>query len=95
MAAKPLAETIQFPSSNQDRTEIAAHPRFLRLSEVRNRVPYSRATIYRLMDAGQFPKPYSLGARAVAWLEAEVNDWIASRIEEQNTVVRPRLEVQP
>ena len=55
--------------------------RFLRLKEVQDRVPYGRATIYRKVAAGQFPKPYDLGGgRAVAWLESEINDWIASRI---------------
>jgi prophage regulatory protein len=54
--------------------------RFLRLPEVRRRVPYSRATIYRLITAGKFPRPYSLGARAVAWLESEVNAWIEARL---------------
>ena len=54
--------------------------KFLRLSEVRNRVPYSRATIYRLISSGAFPRPYSLGARAVAWREAEINEWIEARL---------------
>jgi prophage regulatory protein len=54
--------------------------KFLRLSEVRNRVPYSRATIYRLISSGEFPRPYSLGARAVAWREAEISAWIEDRI---------------
>ena len=54
--------------------------KFLRLSEVRNRVPYSRATIYRLISSGEFPRPYSLGARAVAWREAEISAWIEARI---------------
>jgi predicted DNA-binding transcriptional regulator AlpA len=39
--------------------------KLLRLPEVRSRVPFSRATIYRLIASGEFPKPYSLGARAV------------------------------
>jgi prophage regulatory protein len=70
--------------------------RFLRLSEVRHRVPYSRATIYRLITAGQFPRPYSLGARAVAWLESEVDAWIAARVkaaqmQQGNAPARPAV----
>ncbi|MGA7343006.1 MAG: AlpA family transcriptional regulator [Terracidiphilus sp.] len=53
---------------------------FLRLPEVRNRVPYSRATIYRLIASGEFPRPYGLGARAVAWRESEISAWIEDRI---------------
>jgi prophage regulatory protein len=55
--------------------------RFLRLSEVRVRVPYSRATIYRKVASGEFPRPYNLGGRAVAWLESDVNGWIAEQVE--------------
>lgn len=55
--------------------------RFLRLSEVRRRVPYGRASIYRLIAAGQFPRPYSLGARAVAWLESDIDAWIETRVK--------------
>jgi prophage regulatory protein len=55
--------------------------RFLRLAEVRNRVGYGRATIYRLMGAGEFPRSYSLGARAVAWLESDIDAWIEARVK--------------
>jgi len=71
------------PSHNSGIPTSEGQARFLRLSEVRNRVPYSRATIYRLITAGQFPRPYSLGARAVAWLESEISTWIAERVAEQ------------
>ena len=56
------------------------HPRFLRLADVRNRVPYSRSTIYQLIAQDKFPKPISLGARAVAWLESDIDEWIAARV---------------
>jgi prophage regulatory protein len=52
----------------------------LRLSEVQRRVPYSRSTIYLKVSRGEFPQPIDLGARAVAWLESDIDDWIASRI---------------
>ena len=57
--------------------------RFLRLAEVRARIPYSRSTIYQLIADGKFPKPFSLGARAVAWLESDIDSWIASRVEKR------------
>jgi prophage regulatory protein len=57
------------------------HQRFLRLADVRDRVPYSRSTIYQLIAQGKFPKPISLGARAVAWLESDIDAWIEARIE--------------
>lgn len=69
--------------------------KLLRLSEVRNRVPYSRATIYRLISSGEFPRPYNLGARAVAWREAEISAWIETRIAKQDEAgATPRLPVR-
>lgn len=54
--------------------------KFLRLTEVQLRVPYSRSTIYLKIARGEFPQPINLGARAVAWLESDIDAWIASRI---------------
>lgn len=54
--------------------------RLLRLPEVRKRAPYSRATIYKKMRENQFPKQISLGGRAVAWRESEIDKWVAERI---------------
>jgi prophage regulatory protein len=70
----------QLLQNNAGHSPDAPPVRFLRLSEVRTRVPYSRATIYRLIAAGQFPRPYSLGARAVAWLESDIGEWIRVRV---------------
>lgn len=61
--------------------------RFLRLPEVRNRVGFSRATIYRLMESGDFPAPVHLGARAVGWLQSEISAWIANRAKESGKLV--------
>jgi prophage regulatory protein len=61
--------------------------RFLRLAQVRSRVPYSRSTIYNLMAQRKFPQPFSLGGRAVAWLESDIDRWIASRIENKRAGV--------
>jgi len=52
-----------------------------RLPDVLNRVGYSRSTIYQLIAEGKFPKPINLGARAVAWLESDIDSWIAERVE--------------
>ena len=53
--------------------------KILRLPEVKTRTGIARSTIYKLIAAGDFPPPVSLGARAVGWLESDVNQWIASR----------------
>ena len=56
--------------------------RFLRLPEVQGRTGLSRSTIYVRLAEGRFPRPVSLGARAVGWVEAEVDKWIRERIAE-------------
>ncbi|MFM0663333.1 helix-turn-helix transcriptional regulator [Paraburkholderia sediminicola] len=55
--------------------------RLIRLTEVMNRTALTRATLYRLMDKSDFPKPVKITATAVAWPESSVNEWIAGRIE--------------
>ena len=54
--------------------------RFLRLPEVLARTGLSRSTIYVRLGQGRFPRPVSLGARAVGWIESEVDEWIRARI---------------
>ena len=54
--------------------------RFLRLPEVMARTGLSRSTIYVRLDEGRFPRPVSLGGRAVGWIEAEVDEWMRERI---------------
>ncbi len=53
--------------------------RLLHLKEVLRLTSLSRTSIYRLMDLGTFPASVSLGSR-VAWIEAEVSEWIDARI---------------
>lgn len=50
--------------------------RFLKLKEVMQKTALSRSAIYRKMDEGSFPKSVSLGDRAVAWIESEVEGWM-------------------
>ncbi|MCL1062607.1 AlpA family transcriptional regulator [Shewanella benthica] len=56
----------------------------LRLKDVIKCTGLARSTIYKFMDQGAFPKPAPLGARAVAWVEDEVQEWVFARIEERD-----------
>lgn len=60
----------------------------LRLPLVKARTGLSRSTIYLRIAEGNFPAPVSLGGRAVGWIEAEVNDWLAKRIEASRKAAR-------
>ncbi len=53
----------------------------LRLQSVKARTGLARSTIYLYMSKGTFPKPVSLGPRAVGWVESEIEDWLKQRIE--------------
>jgi len=55
--------------------------KILRLPVVLDRTGLSRSTVYLRVTEGRFPRPVSLGARAVGWIEAEVEEWIAGQIE--------------
>ena len=51
------------------------------LSEVQKAIPYSTSQIWRLEQAGKFPRRIKLGANRVAWAADEIQDWIASKME--------------
>ena len=62
-------------NTNQEKLSI------LRRKQVEDRTGLSRSTIYLYMQEGTFPKPINLGARAVGWLENEIEKWLMDRIE--------------
>lgn len=57
--------------------------KLLRLTSVLGRVPYSRSSIYSMIERGEFPKPVKIGARAIAFPEDEIDAWIAAKIVER------------
>ncbi|HVT15271.1 MAG TPA: AlpA family transcriptional regulator [Thermoanaerobaculia bacterium] len=54
--------------------------RVIRLKEVCRQTGLSRASIYRLMGARDFPRSYPLSPGTVGWSELEVQKWIAKRL---------------
>ena len=54
--------------------------KILRRKQVESETGYSRSTIYLRISQGLWPKPVSLGARAVGWPAAEVATMNAARI---------------
>ena len=48
----------------------------MKLAEVVKETRLSRASIYRLISKGKFPKQIHLSERATAWLRSEVMAWI-------------------
>lgn len=55
----------------------------LRRPEVLKKVGLCKAQLQNLINAGEFPKPVKLGgpdARAVGWVDTEVQAWIDAKI---------------
>jgi len=53
----------------------------LRLPAVKTRTGLSRSTIYLRISEDIFPRPISLGGRAVGWIESEIDEWLEQQIE--------------
>ena len=64
--------------------------KILRLKKVKDRTGLSRSTIYLRIQEGKFPKPINLGARAVGWLENEIEAWLMSCLENRDNVQEAR-----
>ncbi len=54
--------------------------KILRLNEVIYITGLSRSTIYLMMSEGLFPPNIKLGARAVGWIEEDIQDWIDAKV---------------
>lgn len=53
----------------------------LRLPQVCKVTGLSRSSIYQLEAERRFPIRVKIGARAVGWVDAEVQRWLVDRIE--------------
>jgi prophage regulatory protein len=53
---------------------------YLRIKHVLERVSLSRSTLYNLIAQGAFPRPVPLSARAVCWLDQDIDTWMLERL---------------
>jgi prophage regulatory protein len=67
-------------TSSNYKHSIPPRDRFLRWPEVKERVGFSRSQAHLLIKQGRFPAPHKLGARASAWLESSIDQWILERV---------------
>ncbi|MDR0634906.1 MAG: AlpA family phage regulatory protein [Azoarcus sp.] len=65
-------------------------PSILRRRQVEARTGLSRSTIYARLRRNPkspgdydptFPKPVSIGVKAVGWIESEIDDWLNAQIQ--------------
>ncbi|WP_174492926.1 helix-turn-helix transcriptional regulator [Acinetobacter sp. Marseille-Q1623] len=54
--------------------------RLIRRKEVQEKTGFGASSIYAEMAKGNFPKAIQISERRVAWLESEIDAWIAERI---------------
>ncbi|MFM4847394.1 helix-turn-helix transcriptional regulator [Aeromonas bivalvium] len=60
--------------------------RFMRTREVCEKTGLSKSSIYEMMAQGHFPQSVRLSevGRSVAFVESEIDNWMASRIAARN-----------
>ena len=76
------AMTVRKRSSIYQDTDKAE---LIRLPQVEAMTGRKRSSIYEDMAAGRMPKPIKVGPRAVAWLRADIEAWLAERVAERDT----------
>jgi prophage regulatory protein len=54
--------------------------KILRVADAVQKTGLSRSTIYRLLEAEDFPLPIRLSKRAIGWTELQLDEWIAKRL---------------
>ena len=50
-------------------------------------INYSRDHLRRKCKAGEFPKPIPVSERRIAWIEAEVDEWLSDRAAKRHGAV--------
>jgi prophage regulatory protein len=56
---------------------------FLRRTVVEKRTGLPRSSLYAAIARNEFPKPVPIGAKSVAWVEAEVAAWMLEKISQR------------
>lgn len=59
-------------------TAPARQPMLYRMKDLPATIRLSRTQIYKLIKAGEFPRPVSLGGTAVAWRHEDLEEWKAN-----------------
>ena len=66
----------------------------IRRKDIKAKVGFSYHWVVQLEKRGAFPKRIRLGPQSVAWLEHEVDDWLANRarVEEVGAPIEAKLD---
>jgi prophage regulatory protein len=79
--------TARQPRAQAPRSEERKRPRLLLFDELKETrsIPYGRRQIDRLEAAGKFPKRVAIGPGRVAWVESEIDEYVAEKIASRST----------
>lgn len=66
-------------------------PAVMRMPEVMQTVGLSRASIYRLMQMGEFPLKFKIGSSAVGWMRTEIERWVMDRAASREPFPQPAV----
>jgi prophage regulatory protein len=58
-------------------------------------IPYTRRHLQRKVAAGEFPRPVSLSTHRIAWVEQEIDQWLADRLTARVPVDPARAKWRP
>jgi prophage regulatory protein len=64
----------------------------MRIRAVEEATGLKKSAIYAGMEEGTFPRQVPLGERAVAWLQDEIEAWIAARIAARDAKAKAKRE---
>jgi prophage regulatory protein len=56
----------------------------LRIKQVAVKVSLGQSSIYRLIANGEFPKPFRIRSGRTAWIESDIDEWLAERSGKKN-----------
>ena len=59
----------------------------IKLSKLKDVVPLSTTSIYRLIKKGEFPKQIKLSERSSVWLLEEIEQWLENQINKRKESV--------
>jgi prophage regulatory protein len=62
----------------------------LRRRAVEAKTGHSTSVIYEKIAAGEFPRPIKIGARAVGWIEDEIDAYLAQLCRARDRQAEPR-----
>lgn len=66
--------------------------RAIRIKEVATKIGLGPSTIYRMIAEGRFPKPFPIAPNRNAWIEEDIDVWLAEKAGKKFAVTTPQTK---